>query len=256
MFLNGQGIDVAVNILSGGTKVTLPRAAAAVGTGRLASGAGPRIILVRKAPGAVNWSSLDFLLDTEEPFATVAGKAAPVLGCYVGGSYAASSFVKTKKASYVESVIQGSSRRVVIPRTSLSPQCGPGASGQSAVYYMTRSAAKKTYSFFGRDEKKQILSTKRLPPRTKGPTFGVVPLGAGRRASLWVLSRLGKNQVLQLLDRQNRWKVIVVPPLPPGTSIKNVAAISYLGQTVLVVQTVNKSGVTGFVTITVPNGVL
>lgn len=244
-------MDVALNVVSGPSKITLSRAAAAVDIGRLTAGASPRVIFVRKGAGVVNWSSIDLLADAEEPFASVAGKAAPVLGCYMRDSYAASSFVKTKKASYVESVIQGSSRRVAIPRTARLPRCGPAANGQSVVYYMALNTTKKTYSFFGRGESGQILSTKRLAPRTKGPIFGVVPLGPGRRASLWVLSRQGKKQVLQILDGLNRWREIVVPPLPRGTKIKNVAAVSYLDETILVLQTVDKGGTTGFVTIPV-----
>lgn len=256
VFVNQQSVDVGLKVFTDATKVTLPYSVIGADIGRLSAVTSPKIILVRRASRALHWSTLDVFTEVEEPFASIAGAQTPVLGCYIGESYAPSSFVQKQTRSYVESVVQNSLRRVAIPPASLLPRCGPGRSDKSAVYYMIRSAKRKTYSLFGRDRAGNILSTKRLKPRARRPIFGIVPRNQGRRASLWVLFRLGEKQQLQVLNRNDRWTKIPAVALSRGSRIRTVRAVTNSSQVMLVLQIIDDAGNTSLTSVPIPEGVL
>lgn len=254
----GSAADVVVNIGDTPTKITLDGPFLGTDIGIPPNGSVSQLISVSKFAKSFVWRATDVLSGTSESFKTTLGTGTPVMGCYVDGTYTAASFMFSRVTSTMK-LFTGSPDTVVkLPTGVLLARCGSPVGGRSAVFSLVENPTRKTLSVVGKVGSQQILRSSNLSTRisSTGIILIPVPRATGVHPTVAVIARLGRDRVMQLSDRGNRWQTITVPNVPKGHTLTAAVGVRIGDATYLVVQVTSPTKETSYRTVVVPAGYL
>lgn len=212
------------------------------------------LISVLKSANMFLWKSTNMLSDNSAVFKSTVAKGKPIMGCYIGGTYTAASFIPSRVTSTLRLYAGVSDTVMKLPAGVILARCGAPVHGSSAVYSVVKSAGRGTLNVVGKVGSQQVLRSrplnKRLSP--KKMELITVPRASGVHPTVMVLARLGRARVLQLLDRGGRWQTVVVPGMAKGDKVSAAVGVRLGNLTYLVVQLMGRSGKTSYRTLVVP----
>jgi hypothetical protein len=254
----GSIAEVILGIDSTPTKVRIGSTALGADIGVAPGDVASSLITVAKSANTFQWSSTAVLTGATRVFKTTVGTGSPVLGCYVGNTYTAASFLPGRVTSTLKFYTGNPDIVVKLPAGAVRARCGTAVNGSSAVFSLVRNPQRKTMNVVAKAGAAPIFSSAPIDKKLSqsGMLLGIVPRGAGEHPTVMILARKGKAQVLVVRDKTNKWKTIVVPGIPKGSTPTSFTSVRVGGTTYIVVQLTDKAKVTSYKSVIVPAGYL
>jgi hypothetical protein len=247
----GGSAEVVLNLATSPRKVPIDRGVLSADIGRVDGRWS--VITVKRAARDYIWSAMDMVgAASLRVFSDVVSIGQPVMGCYVNGLYTPAGYKKRKAAVVFTEYTLPAPLVVPLPITTLSVRCGTPEQDTSTIFYLSQNMKKRTLNVVGTKSGKNVLSSQRVDPKLKGITLAVVPRETNDSPTVAILARLGSKQVLQVLDRGNKWRGVALPRTTSGSSVTGLVGVRFGGQSYLVVQITSKAKVTSYMRLLVP----
>jgi len=229
----------------------LGKAVVAAGIGVAPGDTRSSLISVAKSGTTFVWSSVNVVTGASKAFKTVAATGVPITGCYSSNVYSAAAYMTGKTAT----LRLYSTRDVVIslPAEVSQSVCGPPVSGSSTVFSLINSVAKKTMNVVGKNGAATVINSMRIDPKLANVVVSVLPRSAGLQPTVMILARLGTAQVIQVLDKTNKWQQLTLPAIAKGSTITAISGVRGSTSTRVVIQVTTASKTTSYISVTVPS---
>lgn len=237
---NGSA-DIVLNLPTNGSTINVEGSFLGAGLGIIPGNERTTVVTVKSANRSFEWSSLDVVSGEEEQFAVTEGKGRPILGCYIRDVLAPSNLVQLKRSFVLRSqLLQNLIMLLPIPPTATSARCGPPLGGDSFLYFLNTSRARKTSSILGLGRNGKVrVKTPRLPLRTRSNQIAIIPRGKGVLPTLSALSRVGRKQHVYVLSNGNVWEDLYLP-LNSGARIFRIEATRIGSVSYIVLQVIER----------------
>jgi hypothetical protein len=254
----GSVAEVILGIDSTPTKVRMGGAALGADIGVAPGDIASSLITVSKLANTFEWSSTVVLTGATRVFKTTVATGSPVLGCYVGNTYTAASFLPGKVSSSLKFYTGNPDVVVKLPAGVVRARCGSAVNGASAVFSLVKNPKRKTMNVVAKAGAVPIFTSPPIDKKlsSQGMLLGIVPRGAGEQPTVMILARKGKAQVLVVRDKTNKWKTIVVPGIPKGSTPTSFTSVRVGSITYIIVQLTDKAKATSYKSVVVPAGYL
>jgi hypothetical protein len=250
--------EVVLGIDGTPTKLSLGGAVLAADIGKAPGDVSSSLITVTKSANQFSWRATTVLTGETRTFKATAGTGTPIVGCYVGDTYTAASYIPSKVRTQLK-LYSGTPDTVVnLPSGVIAARCGSPVSGASAVFSLVRNAQRKTLSVIARAGAAPIFSSSPLASNLSqdGILLGIVPRASGEQPTAMILARKGKARVLLVRDKANKWQTIAIPGVTAGLTPTAFTSVRYGTTSYIVVQLTAKNGDTSYKSVVVPAGYL
>lgn len=251
-FVANNVAEVVLNVGTNPTKVTLSSSVVGAVVGRAPGSDRSSLIVARLLSSKYVWSDIDIVTEQAASFAEVLPIGPAVVGCYSDAMYAPAVFVRSKMRPTVRMFASPTTVNIALPAGTISGACGMPEGGLSSVFGLVENPETGAFRVVAKNGTRTLFSSPSLSGRLTEIKLGVVPRAAGQTPTAAVIARVGTRQVLRVLDRSNRWKVVPLPKKPIGSSFTALSGVRAGSTSYIVLQVMNKSKVTSYVKVIVP----
>lgn len=236
------------------TKVRIPGTVLGADIGHVPGIPGNSLITVSRLGTQYAWRYQSGLSAVPKVFKSIPGSGTVVVGCYRSNAYTAAVLL-VGTTSRTLRLFSGAPDVVInLPATASLAVCGPPVSGASAVFFVERKTGSTVTMNVVMLQGAARIIDKLIDPKfgLEGLQLALVPRGANIQPRPMVFGRQGAARVLQLLDKNNLWKTVTIPPGTGGALPTAVAGVRIGTSSYIVVQYTSAAKVTSYRAVLVP----
>lgn len=251
----GGAPEVVMKVNNRPTVVRLKASALAAFVGAAPGETKASVIFATKAGLLIQWRAMNPITGATRTFLTVPSGGVPLGGCYVNNQVTGGAYQAGKPSASVR--FYGRPDTLVkLPLDTIFARCGPPISGMSTIFALVDNRAKNTTTVVAQSGARILFTSMRVDPGLSNLAVSPVSRGATQPPTALIFGRRGAKSELQILDRSNKWRPIVVPGAPGSSVISGAVAVRVGQATVIVVQYTNVAKAISYQVVTVPAGIL